>query len=336
MERSRIEKSEKHSAVRIVCIILAALLLYCALSMLASAIVFRAIFPRKDGTSPLRYTYEELAPALRRESFTFRSGKNTLSGWRYDAEDPKGLIVIVNGIGDDADAHLCEIVAFVRAGWSVATWDATGVGKSEGRGTIGLQQIADDLSAFLTYAAQTDVLNALPVVLYGHSAGAYAAALNLQVFDSVRAAVCISGFDRPVTLMYEHAGRRFGFLATLQYPFLLLENLFLFGADADASARDAINAVETPVLIIGGSSDDLVPYENSLIRDPNGYTNPNVRILEITSSFRNEHATPWLSPAAARYRLENPDPETADKALANELDPTFIETVLQFFEDSIR
>ena len=317
---------------RILGIALGALLCYCAISMLASAIVFRAIFPRRDGLSPLRYTYEELAPDCPREAFTFRSGKNTLHGWRYDAADPKGLIVIVNGIGDGADAHLCEIVEFVRAGWSVATWDATGVGKSEGSGTIGLIQIADDLTSFLSQAEPSG----LPVVLYGHSAGAYAAAVNLKRFDSVRAAVCISGFDRPVALMYEHAKRRVGILAAMQYPFLLLENSFLFGSDANASARDAISAVETPVLIIGGSSDDLVPYENSLIRDPSEYANPNVRIMEITSAFRNEHSTPWLSPAAARYRLELSDPSGADKALANELDPEFIDAVLQFFEEAIR
>lgn len=336
MESAAIKKRPKRSVRKAICIALCALLLYCALSMLASAVVFRVLFARRDGLSPLRFTYAELQPDCRRERFSFSCGRNTLSGWRYDAPDPKGLIVIVNGIGDGADAHLPEIVAFVHAGWSVATWDATGVGESEGSGTKGLQQIRKDLAAFLEYRKQSDAWNGLKVVLYGHSAGAYAAATELSAHPEIKAALCISGFDRPVAHMYAHAKKRVGFPADLEYPFLYLESVFLFGAYANDSARAGIDAVTTPVLIVGGDSDDLVPYENSLIRDPQQYENPNVRVLTITSAFRNEHATPWLSVGAARYRAELSDADPIDKALANELDPEFIETVLTFYENAIR
>ena len=327
---------KKHPVRRALCIALGALLLYCALSMLATAVVFRVIYARRDGLSPLRYTYAELQPDCERTRFSFPSGQNTLSGWRYDAADPKGLVVIVNGIGDGADAHLMEIVAFVHAGWSVATWDATGVGDSEGRGVIGLQQSREDLSAFLACQKQSDAWRGLPVVLYGHSAGAYAAAAELPAHPEIRAAVCISGFDRPVALMHAHAKKRVGFPADLEYPFLYLESVLLFGADADDSARAAIDAVTTPVLIVGGNSDDLVPYDNSLIRDPKAYANPNVRCIEITSAYRNEHSTPWLSVGAARYRAELTDADPVDKALANELDPAFTEMLLQFYEAALR
>ncbi len=327
---------KNHPIRRALCIALCALLLYCALSMLATAVVFRVIFARRDGLSPLRYTYAELQPDCERTRFSFPSGQNTLSGWRYDAADPKGLVVIVNGIGDGADAHLNETVAFVHAGWSVATWDATGVGDSEGRGVVGLQQIRKDLAAFLDYRTQSDAWNGLPVMLYGHSAGAYAAATELPAHPEIKAAVCISGFDRPVALMHAHAKKRVGVLADPEYPFLYLECAFLFGKNADASARAAIDAVTTPVLIVGGNSDDLVPYGNSLIRDPKAYADPNVRCIEITSAYRNEHSTPWLSVGAARYRTELSDGDPVDKALANELDPEFIETVLQFYEAALR
>ena len=124
-------------------------------------------------------------------------------------------------------------------------------------------------------------------------------------------------------------------VADIQYPFLALESFFLFGADANDSAREAIDATVTPVLIVGGDSDDLVPYENSLIRDPEQYRNPNVKSLLITSPYRSEHSTPWLSAGAARYRCELADPNDANKALANELDPAFLETVLRFFDDAL-
>ena len=333
MKPSAPKVKRKHPVRRALCIVLGALLLYCALSMAASAIVFRVLFARRDGLSPLHYTYAELDPDCPRTAFTFPSGNNTLSGFRYDAEGPKGLIVIVNGFGDGADAHLPEIVEFVKAGWSVATWDATGVGKSEGQTMIGLMQPVRDLAAFLAYYEQSGAWNGLPVMLYGHSAGAYAAAQNLR-HPAVCAAVCISGFDRPVSLMYGHAKNRVGFLADLEYPFLYLENVLLFGQRANDSARDAISAVSVPVLLVGGDSDDLVPYDNSLIREPETYRNPNVQGLLITSPYRSEHSTPWLSVGAARYRTEQNGSGDVDKALANELDPAFSETVLQFFADA--
>ena len=336
MNKTAFASRKKHPVRKALCIMLCAVLLYCALSMIASAVVFRALFPRRSGLSPLHYTYEELAPDVPREHFSFPSGQNMLSGWRYDAETPKGLIVIINGFGDGADAHLPEIVEFIRAGWSVATWDATGIGESEGSGTVGLQQIRSDLSAFLQYRKNADARDGLPVVLYGHSAGAYAAATELNAEPEIRAAVCISGFDRPVPLMYGHAKQRVSILADLQYPFLALENVFLFGAKANDSARAAIDKTEKPVLIVGGTSDDLVPYENSLIQNPDAYGNPNVRCILISSAFRNEHSTPWLSAGAARYRIEHADSESLDKALSNELDPVFIETILRFYEESVR
>jgi alpha-beta hydrolase superfamily lysophospholipase len=330
------KKTRRRTIRRVIGILSGALLLYCALSMLASAIVFCVLFPRSSGESPLYYTFDELSPDVPCESFSFPSGGNTLYGRRYDVSDPKGLIVVVNGVRAGKDTHLPEIVAFVKAGWSVATWDATGIGASEGRGTIGLNQIGEDLAAFMAYRASSDAWDGLPVVLYGHSAGAYAAAAALPDQSEIKAAVCISGFDRPVTLMYEHARDRVGVLADLQYPFLYLECFFLFGADANDSAREAIDAVTTPVLIVGGDSDDLVPYANSLIRDPEQYRNPNMRALLITSAYRNEHSTPWLSPGAARYRVELTDEESADKALANELDPAFTEMILSFFEEALQ
>ena len=80
----------KHPVKKAVCIALCALLLYGAVSMLASAVVFRTLFPKRSGLSPLHYTYEELQPDVSREPFAFPSGRNMLSGFRYDAGDSQG------------------------------------------------------------------------------------------------------------------------------------------------------------------------------------------------------------------------------------------------------
>ncbi len=314
-------------------LVLTVLLVFSAASMLASAVIFRVLFPRRDGTSDLRYSYSEIdAAAYPRETFTFESGGNTLQGYRYPVPDPKGCVVVVGGIFDDADAHLPEIMYFTDHGWSVICWDATGVGASEGRGTIGLKQIKEDLCAFLSSdAAHSEI----PIVLYGHSAGAYASLSALSGGFPIDAAVSICAFNSPTEIMRYQAKEKVGILADLEYPFMRLECWFLFGGDADQTALESVNAVQTPVLLIEGSSDDYVTSELGLIRYDGSFQNPNVRCLEIRSAWRSEHATPWLSEAAAEYVCTFPGSGEPDKALANSLDPEFMSEILTFFEQSI-
>lgn len=312
--------------------LLIVLLIYSLSSMLLSAVVFRVLFPRSDGDPGYRLCYAEIdQSAYPREVFTFPSGSNTLTGYRYDTRDPKGLIVVINGIGAGADAHLPEILYFLDHGWSVVTWDATGVGESEGRGLIGLQQVRLDLLAYLDARGE----DTLPTVFYGHSAGAYAAATALEQGEPIRAAVCVCGFDSPVSVMYYHAKSYVGPLAGLQYPFLLLENVFLFGKDANVSAADALRESRLPVLLIESSSDDRVPHEIGLLQDDALAGKPNISVLTVDADWRNEHSTPWLSAAAAEYIAGLPADGAVDKALANELDEAFMAQVLQFFDAAV-
>jgi peptidoglycan biosynthesis protein MviN/MurJ (putative lipid II flippase) len=51
------KKTRRRTIRRVIGILSGALLLYCALSMLASAIVFCVLFPRSSGDSPLYYTF---------------------------------------------------------------------------------------------------------------------------------------------------------------------------------------------------------------------------------------------------------------------------------------
>ncbi len=316
-------------------ILLTVLLIYSLSSMLLSAVMFRVLFRRTDGLSPIRYTYSEVDhEAYPRQSFSFPSGDHVLSACRYPAANASGEIVVINGISAGIDSHLAEIMYFIDHGWSVVTWDATGVGGSGGRGLIGLQQIRLDLIAYLDYRqAQGETL---PLVLYGHSAGAYAAATVLDGDGyPVCGSVCLCGFDSPLSVMLYHARQRVGVLADAQYPFLLLENLFLFGKDADISAIESINHSKAHVLLVESSSDDLVPHELGLLRNGSEFSNPNVSAVTVDSHWRNEHNTPWLSSAAAEYVGSIAPGETVDKQRSCELDPAFMEQVLAFFTEAV-
>lgn len=277
---------------------------YIVISLIAAAVVMPILFGRK----PLEQLNLEMPYTMLdssqypRESVSFSSGNNQLRGYLYGPDDSKGIVVIISGFGGGADTHLAEMEFFVDHGWSVFCFDGTGSRASEGIGVLGLSQIKYDLLAALDYLREAAPNK--PFFLYGHSQGGYAAATVLNEAPDVCAAACVAAFDSPISTMYYHAKQYVGFLATLGYPMLYLYNELLFGRDGDESALETINAVNTPVLIIGGNEDDTVPDEISLYARRGELKNPNVETLLVRQPLRSHHSTVWRSEKSAQYFLE--------------------------------
>ena len=156
-------------------VFLLALAVYLVCSIAAVQVMNAALFGRADEPDGLTVRYEDVAADYPRQTVTFSSGSAQLTGWLYPAEDAAALVVIAHGLGADAETYLPETMHFVDSGYSVLTYDATGTGASGGSGTRGLAQSALDLDAALTRAEQED----LPILLFGHSWGGYAAAAVL-------------------------------------------------------------------------------------------------------------------------------------------------------------
>ena len=297
MKRKKLHKTLK----RVIGFFLIFVFGFSALSMIFSAAVFGVLFRRVDSLDNyVEITYSLAQPDYRREKISFRSGDNTLSGYLYSANAPKGLVIIAPGMNSNSDSHLAEIMCFYDHGYMSLAYDATGVCESEGSSTVGLQQSKRDLLAAIDYAKSNPKTAELPVYLYGHSLGGYAVAAVLGEAD-VEAAVCLSGFNSPVQTMHGKAKEYVGVLADIQYPFLYLQNRFVFGEDADARAVDAVNSVDTPILICRGDNDDTIPYELSLYSQKDDITNVNADFYEVDEDDRAGHTNLWLSGESAKY-----------------------------------
>lgn len=324
------------------------LLFYIAGSVAAAFIVPRIIFTRTETVAEsleAGITGYELSGREMR----FKSGGNLLRGYYYGADNAKGLIVFVHGFRSGAMAHLPEIARFVSGGWSVFAFDGTGTRESEGSGTVGLPQMKYDLLCALDFIEAE--LPEMPVALYGHSQGAYAVASVLNDRQEIKAAVTVSGFDSPVDLMVYHARRQAGVLADLEMPFLALENYVTFGADGNERASESISSGNTPVLIISGDSDEVVPDELSIASGE--ISDPNARVLILPGG----HADLWFTREAAKKRAEALEklaelrkeygeeiPEEALESFYGEIDPErlweldedYIAAVLSFFENAVK
>lgn len=275
------------------------------LSMVSSVIVFNAVFQRRDRNPydlTMRYTPEDAA-AYPRRSISFMSGENELKGYIYGEQNGKGLIIIANGFNAWAESHLGEVFYFVDAGWRVFTFEGTGVGESEGDSVVGLEQMRLDVLAVMDYVGADEELSNLPLFLYGHSAGGYAAA-SLCNDERVCAAVSISGFDSPVETMRFYAAKYVGVLADIEYPFLQLYDRYLFGGDSRINASSVLESAEHPVMIVQGSEDEIIPYELSIYAACRDGNNPNVRCVLIDDEYRGQHSTVWLDADAAKEFLE--------------------------------
>lgn len=299
--------------------------------------VFSVMFARYDeDQSPLFYSYSDIdQKKYPREQKYFMSGDTKLNSYYYSASnDSKGTVIVVNGYHCTADRHLPEIMYFVDHNWSVFTFEGTGVGGSGGDSQVGLSQSRLDTDAAVEYVSSFE---SKPIVLYGHSEGAYAAVTSLGDGKCVSAVVSVSGFNSPLELMHHHTKNNIGIIADLEYPFMYAHNYILFNENSNTQAYEAINSTDTPVAIFQGKNDTTVPYSISIYSHKSELKNPNAVCFEVGSS-RGNHSTIWLSDSAAQYTMKYREKpfKNVDKAKANELNDKFMEYVVEFYNNAVK
>jgi pimeloyl-ACP methyl ester carboxylesterase len=291
------------------------ILLFVGGSFLFVHIAYSSFFTRQafaDISDDLRYA--DISNACTRTSLTFPSGNNTLQAYLYTAplseqkQKIRGLVVMCPGFGSEGEEScLPKIVWLLNQGWVVFCYDDTGVHASGGTSMVGLAQSRDDLDAALDFIQEQSALNSLPLVLFGHSWGAYAAATVLAGNTRhISAVVCASGYDTPVAelsyIVRTHAG---GFLATIEYPFICCYNWMVGGTDSNQSAVAAINSSTVPVLVVQGGDDDVVGADDPAIYAHRAeITNPNVRYVYLDTPGQDGHSTIFESLGASQYRTQ--------------------------------
>ena len=281
-------KTKKKTGLRwlkIVAIVVVALVLLFTAATIVVTVLMNKKFGRADYLPQqvsMNYLYEHYENDYPRVNVSFTSGENTLRGYIYGADNDKGLLVFAHGIGSGHENYMKSLMWFVDNGWRVFAYDAAGSGHSDGAGTKGLPQSALDLNAALNYIEADPELSALPRFLMGHSWGGYAVTAVLNFGHKVDGVASVSGYAVPVEMIYEYAKNYVGDARFLIYPSICLYNGVLFGEYAGLSAVDGINNTDTPVLIIHGTSDEVIGYEESAIMHKRDLiTNPNAEYLTL-------------------------------------------------------
>ncbi len=281
------------------------IILFSLVSMVATKIIYDGQFPRyerHDETVSANLRYGDLEANYPRQLVDFESGNNLLKGYIYGSDNSLGLIVVAHGLGGGADSYLPQITYFVDHGWRVFAYDATGSFDSEGKTTKGFPQALLDLDAALIYIESQDSFEELPVVLFGHSWGGYAAANALHLNHEIAGVVSISGANSAMSMIMEQGESMMGGFIYVQYPYLWLYQRILFGESASYDAAQAINKKDVPVLIIHGTEDEMVDYNGSaIIARVDEMTNPKVETIVQSNPGRNGHNSLFKSEVAVAY-----------------------------------
>ncbi len=300
--------SKKKLALRIIIIsVISIILIFSIVSFFVVKSIFNDSFGRAEIPKHTAYLrYDDVKDKYEREDVTFKSVENKLIGHIYSKnETPHGLVVISHGLGGYSESYFSEIMYFLDNGYKVFAYDNTGSGESEGKGTTGMAQSVIDLDSALTFAESDERLNNLPILLFGHSWGGYAVTTILSEEHNITASLSLSGYNSPMEIISEFSVPMIGEpFATIEYPFMWLNNKLLFGEKANNTAVDGINATNTPVMIIHGTGDETIKYNGaSIIAHRDEITNPNV-IYRTVDNEQNGHNGMNYSKEAYTYIKE--------------------------------
>ena len=265
------------------------------------------MFGREDdaGGYHLGYRYEDMADELDREPISFASGDNTLRGYVYAPSNTRGLVVFCPGAGAGHASYMNEIRQMCDRGFVVLSFDNTGSGESDGDATRGLEQAVLDLDACLDYVAGDARLSGMPLVLIGHSQGAYAAcAVLADGHPEVDAVISISGFDVAMDPIVGQGRWMMGDVVLLMQPFLWVDDRVEFGDAAGYSAVRGLNASgDVPALVVAGTEDEAIDFDTaSLNSHADEIDDANVTYVAIATEGCNGHNTIMYSPAANAER----------------------------------
>jgi dipeptidyl aminopeptidase/acylaminoacyl peptidase len=306
--------------------------------------VYRDFFKRESASETRRRTIDEFK-GLKVKECTFPSNRGQrLAGYLYSKENltPKGVVIMAQGLG--LGGHCVNMDAadyFTSSGYLVFAYDATGTDKSEGKSVIGMPQGVIDLSYAISCVEQDSEMKKYPIVLYGHSWGAYCVCAVLNVHPEIKAVAAVSGFNKPSEFYKTGLEKLSPFLG----PYFNLYEKIKFGKYADYSSLSGFANTKAGVMIIQSRDDRNVP-------EASGYDLYYAKYRD-DSRFRFKlyedrgHMFIFYTDAARKYDRQYMHEETSllteygqthpfDKAKGYEADADFFGNIRDFFNEYCR
>jgi pimeloyl-ACP methyl ester carboxylesterase len=175
--------------------------------------------------------------------------------WRIEPDGPsRGVVVLAHGWGRNRDRMVRRAALFGRWGFTTVIHSARDHGRSSPRRLMNAVRMAEDIEAVMRWVGE-------PVLLYGHSAGAGAAAVAASRHpDRVRLLFLEAGYpdtEEALLSLYRWFNRGFGLFFGPAIVFWM--NLFYRNRLKDVSPAALAHTIRAPVLLIHGENDSRFP-----------------------------------------------------------------------------
>ncbi|MDE7256558.1 MAG: alpha/beta fold hydrolase, partial [Clostridia bacterium] len=200
------------------------------------------------------------------------------------------VVIFQHGFGAGSSSYMTEIAHFAKQGFAVFAVDAYGCNNSAGENVIGFYAGAEAVIAAYIGVNRDERLKNKPVILVGHSWGAYSV-LAASASVKVDGVVALSGFNAPAQCVHDMLKSMGGFgrfYAPLTHGWIWLINFFKFGAKGNLKACKAVKKSGVKALLIHGEKDKAVAFKNSAANKVKG---ENVTTLLLSEKRHNPYNT---------------------------------------------
>ena len=355
------KEKRRMSTLKKILIIASAAILANALILMpiATVVIYESVFGSRFETEEwLRYSASDFEGLLCERSDFYSEDGTRLAGYKYskDGQEIKGVVVVAHGLGGGGHNFYMPLIdALTSNGYKAFAYDAHGNDESDGESVEGLPQGIIDLNCAIEHARSLEEYAGLPIVLLGHSWGAYSAASVLEMQPSVKAAVIISGFNESEDLLLYESRKYAWIFADISLPYLSLYERLKFGSEyADASALSGIENSDAQVLVIHSEDDVDVPikYGYGKLYEELGeskrvefikYEDRGHSYIFCSEDSRasrdalNEQYSYYVSAADGEYSAEIKQEfmsKYLDKSLCFELDGELVERIIALYDES--
>lgn len=335
--------------------ILASLLILAVLFLwiLAFSVEKVAFGARCEGNEYLSYFTAADFENLKAEPIEFQGNRGqTLRGNLYfeaDKSDFKALLIFCHGMGGGHLSYTTEIDFFAKHGYLVLAYDNTGTMASDGKALFGMPQAVSDLKSALQFVKTDARTKNLPVLLAGHSWGAYTVcrAANEPQVQGVLAFSAPNDAPELLTAQAQvQTGKKIDFLK----PFLRLCESLRFGANAGKPTVELLRDTQKPILLLHGEKDGVVPLSNAVAGNAALAQNKNIQSVLYPEKQHNVYATiaaeQYIAEAIGKLGVLAKSKESADECAAYaktldfrkmcEEDSEVMQTTLEFFNGCLQ
>jgi alpha-beta hydrolase superfamily lysophospholipase len=264
----------------------------------------------KDPENPCFLRYEDYQSELSRTPYVCGYFRKAIRGYVYQEKgrtDFKGFIILSHGMFGTHQQYFLDISLLCSHGYQVLAYDQYGVGLSDGTSEEYLAHGIYVCENVLHDVLKRNVNQGLPILLYGHSWGAYSVMGAMRNYPQVRGVISRSSPINPVWAAWDLLlgySKPLAFFLAPTFPlccFLLMKTRYSISAKRGPKKNKT-----TPVLLIQAKNDPMVHYRHSLAHfyEKHGQTNLEVFLTDkgLHNSLLSEEGYRNYTAAVKEYK----------------------------------